>query len=366
MNKQLSLLNGLAILCVVISHSAGYGQAALFHWSDQIRATADPSYTAVGSLAYYALLTIRQFVAFSVAAFVFTSGWFITYAAGAQATLSWKIVRARLITILIPYLIWTFLFFIIDYARGVRPGFLDYVLKILTGGGSYYFIPLICYLYLLSPFLVPWARKHGVALLIGAAVVQLATMSLLYLSLLPAKPPVIDALYNFIVNWSLPLWIFYYVFGLVAGFNVEACSKWIDRVKWLTLASIIPLGIGAVVESDLVFRATGRSWGYIPIYLPLSLLALAIIISFLAFRIQSRAVGQILRWLGARSLGLYLTNSRAIGFSSSIVQRYAPAIEGQQLLYVPLQLLVGLGGPLLLMTIVSKSPARKYYRYLFG
>ncbi len=366
MNKQLSLLNGLAILGVVLSHAAGWGQTAMTSWADYIRTTVDPNFTPVGSLAYYVLIAIRQITAFGVAGFLVASGWFIAYAVGSQPTLSWKVVRARLSTLLIPYLIWSVLSFIADYGRGIGHSFLDYLRILLVTQGAYFFVPLVCSLYLLSPFLVPWVRKHGITLLIAAGVIQLVSMSLEYMIRLGISSPIVAITNTALHDWAVPRWIFYYIFGLAAGFHAEIFRKWIVRVKWPVLASIIPLGALAVLESDLVYRATGATWGNTPIYLMVSLLAMAVISSFLAFPVESVAVSKALRWFGTRAYGLYLIHSRLMGFTGLLIPRLVPAIARQSWIFMLLQFLVGLGGPLLFMVIISKSPARKYYRYIFG
>jgi peptidoglycan/LPS O-acetylase OafA/YrhL len=366
MNKQLSLLNGLAILGVVFSHAASWGQSAMYAWADHIRATLNPAYTSVGTLQYYILATTRQFAAFCVAAFLFASAWFIAYAVGHQPTVSWRVIRARLVTLLIPFLIWSTLTFIADYVRGMHYSAWDYLGLLLLTNSSNYFIPLLCYLYILSPLLIPWARAHGMTLLIVAGVIQLATMSLDYLALVGISSPLLDFLLTVTHNWAVPRWIFYYVFGLVSSLHVEAIKLWMIRVRWVMLALTVPLAALAVIENDLVFRATGRLWGYVPVYFVVSLYAVAVIITLLAFRIESLSIVKTLHWLGTRSYGIFLAHSRLMGLSAVAFQRFVPQITSQPLIFVLLQFLVGLGGSLLFMTVVSNSPARKYYRYLFG
>jgi len=53
-------------------------------------------------------------------------------------------------------------------------------------------------------------------------------------------------------------------------------------------------------------------------------------------------------------------------FVSRTIYHVAPWILGVQLLFQPIIIVAGLGVPLLLMLTVNKSPARRYYRYLFG
>ena len=49
-----------------------------------------------------------------------------------------------------------------------------------------------------------------------------------------------------------------------------------------------------------------------------------------------------------------------------VMQQVAPWILAFQILFVLLLVLIGVGVPLLLMTAVARSPARRFYRHLFG
>jgi peptidoglycan/LPS O-acetylase OafA/YrhL len=369
MNKRLAVLNGLAILGVVMAHATAFGQFAMYRseWVTLIQSAVNSSYAPIGTLPYYVLLILRQSTVFSVAAFIFASGWFITYTVGSQPTVSWKIVRSRIIALGIPYLIWSLAIYLSDYFLKIPHAPADYLILLVTSGanGAYYFVPLICYFYLLSPFLVPWARKHGRLVLGVAGAIQLATVLLRYLTLWTSSPT-LNFLNQFVPIWSIFNWVFYYMFGMVAGFNAEAAKRRIERVKWLALGLVIPLLALASVEYDIVFRATGITWGDMPFYFSTSLFSLAVIVSVLAFKIETLPVAKSLSWLGTRSYGIYLLHLRPMDIFGRLVFHFFPILAALPWLYVPVQFAIGLGSALLFMWVITKTPLRKYYRYLFG
>jgi hypothetical protein len=70
--------------------------------------------------------------------------------------------------------------------------------------------------------------------------------------------------------------------------------------------------------------------------------------------------------LGTKSLGVYMGNIPAIYVTAVIMYRLTPWVLGILPIYVPILFIAGLGGPLLFMWIVRKTPLRPAYRYLFG
>ncbi len=165
MTRRVFLLMGLAILAVILSHAAGWGQIAMFNWADRTRPVIAPNYDLVGTLDDYILLVIRQITAFAVPAFLFCSGFFVAFAARSnRGVFTWRMVRVRLVNLLIPYLIWSVLWYGLDTVQGhgYPPGkFLTNLVTGMTdGSGSYYFVPLVCQFYILSPFIMRLAKSR--------------------------------------------------------------------------------------------------------------------------------------------------------------------------------------------------------------
>ena len=83
MAKRLLLLNGVAIVCVILFHATGFGFTAMFAWAHRYREVSSPNFDAVGTGAYYAFRLIEQFVVFAIPAFLFVSGYFVSVASAA-------------------------------------------------------------------------------------------------------------------------------------------------------------------------------------------------------------------------------------------------------------------------------------------
>ena len=100
MFKRVFLLMGLATVAVVCSHAAVWGDMAMWWWADRWSPVSVPNYDMDATLPYYLLLIQRKLAHFSVPAFLFFSGFFLSYAASGSASgVSWKTVRTRVFTI---------------------------------------------------------------------------------------------------------------------------------------------------------------------------------------------------------------------------------------------------------------------------
>jgi peptidoglycan/LPS O-acetylase OafA/YrhL len=360
---------------VILSHAAGWGQIAMYDWILHIRETVDPAYNPLGGFSYYVLLSIRLIFSFSVAAFLYVSAWFVTYAVGKQSTLSWKAIRMRIYALLGPYLIWSIIIIAGNCILKQRDSVFGYLQKLFSTGvdGPYYYVPLLCYLLLLSPFLIPLARNHWKLLLIVTGAIQAAVMVIHYLGLVN-KGPVITTLGNITPDWSVPRWIFYFSFGLVSGFHANQIKAWATKIRWQALTMCFILIFLATFEYTAVYRYTeagspthrGIGWGDAPITLFTTLYALTFLIYFQTLDVKQSPFTKILYPLGKRSYGLYLIHMKAMEFIARLIYHFAPIILLYQIVYQPILWLFGFGGALLMMFVVENTPTRKYYRLIFG
>ena len=146
MIRRLLLLNGLAIMSVVIFHATGWGFVAMFSWTHRYMPVTSPNYDQVGSIWYYIGQIVEQFVVFSVPAFLFVSGFFIAFATGRnRPNVNWNTIKSRIQNLIIPYLVWSFLLFILLFAQGTRYSVKQYLVLLITGqtNPAYYFVPLL-------------------------------------------------------------------------------------------------------------------------------------------------------------------------------------------------------------------------------
>lgn len=370
MTRRIFLLNGLAILAVVLNHTTSWGITAMFWWTDAYRPVAVPNFDQIDSLSFYLLLAVRKLAVFAVPAFLFVSGFFVAYASrGSQTKLSWKFVRTRITNLLIPYLIWSVVIFGLDALQGIVHTPTEYLIKLVYSGasGGYSFVPLLCQLYLVAPLLVPFAQDHWRPLLAVTAILQLAVIVQPYLALaLGAEAPAFRVMQLAAPDWLFIRSGFFFAFGIVFGFHRKELYSWFTRYKWGLLAGLLVTGAVGVLEPLVFFYASGGRQLTFPHTVVTSLYATSFLLCYLAFDKVRIPFSKTLHKLAGKTYGLYLLHDMAMQFIARLTRQLVPWLLSQPLLFMPLVFAFGLAMPLLFMAAVLKSPARRAYRYLFG
>lgn len=369
MIRRLLLLNGLAILGVAINHAVGWGFVAMFWWTDRYSAVDVPNFDQLGSLSYYLLRVAEQLIMFAIPAFLFVSGYFVAVATGrTQKTVPWRTIGNRISTLLLPYVLWSLVMFSSDFVQGTSYSAVQYLRLLLIGGAApaFYYVPVIVQLYLLSPVLVPLARRRWQMLLLFAAVMQLGVTILHYPELLGVSAPQLDRLAAFSPNWLFFGYIFWFSLGVAGGFHLQGFAGWLLRYRWVLLGSAILWFVVGVVEWELVLRASPAEWLGQERLLSDEFYSAAILLSFLAFKGLAIPWPTQLAEIGTKSYGIYLSHSLFQEWSSKIVYHVVPGLLALQVLFVAILVFLGLAVPLLLMAAVRRSPANRYYRYVFG
>jgi len=367
MRKHVPLLRGLAILAVVCNHATGWGYTAMFWWTHRYRQVSSlPNYDQLGSLPYYGLVVIQQLALFSVPAFLFISGYFVAYAArGDSPALSWKIVRSQITHLLWPYLVWSLVIFIGDGVQGKRYSLVQYVGQLVTGGAvpAYFFVPLLCQFYLLSPLIARWGKTRGSLLIAVSVFIQLAATALAYLPLLGVALPLVVYTSGWLFIWQA----LYFPLGVVCGFHYSRLKPWLARVKWGLLAATVVFGVLSILESEALYRA-GFNDGWVRggFRFSAALYAVAFVLSFLAFDEISIPFARAISHLGTRSYGIYLLHPKILELVARAIYHVAPWVLAHQVVYQPLLVVSGVGIPLLFMNCAMKSRAKKFAHYLFG
>lgn len=370
MIRRLLLLNGLATLGAVMNHAVGWGFVAMFWWADRYRPVVAPNFDSFGSPSYYGLRMIEQLIIASIPAFLFVSGFFVAVATGRnQHTISWSVIRGRVVGLMIPYVLWSLVMFAVEFALlGVRYSAAKY-LKLLAVGGAtpaFYFVPLLCQLYILSPLLVPLVRQRWQLALGIALSIQLVVQLAQYPLVLGLQAPLAVMISQWLPSWTFPGYVFWFTWGVVVGFHLSKFKMWAASRRWLflTLAVVmIPLGM---FEWELLLRLSGQQWLAPTRVFSDELFSAALIMCFLAFNNVKLPFSNRLSELGTKSFGVYLVHSLVLVWTAKVIYRYAPWVLGHQLVFQPLLIVMGLGIPLLLMAAVNLSPARRYYQYIFG
>jgi peptidoglycan/LPS O-acetylase OafA/YrhL len=369
MVKRLLYLNGLAVLGVILYHSSAWGYISMFWWTDHYRPVAVPNFAQLGGLTYFVLRFIEGAIIFAIPSFLFVSGFFVSVATGrSQSTVSWKVVLTRIKTLAIPFLIWSILVLLFQLLQGQKYTLGGAVSAVLTGQiyPPYYYVPVLIELYLLSPFLVPLAKKRWELLLVVAGGVQLIVLLLRYPEILGLNIPLLEPFYFLTTGWLFPGYLFWFCFGIVFGFHLPQFKQTIVRFKWVSLAGIFVFFILGMAEWESLLRLSGQPWIGPQETLVDNLYAGAFILSFLAFESFIPPFSSQLANIGGKSYGIYLVHAPVLEFTARVIYHIAPILLATQLILQPILWVVGLGVPLVMMEIVDRSSARKFYGYLFG
>ncbi len=360
MFKRLLVLGGISIFLVPVYHASGYGFFAMFQWTDRYLPVSVPNYDQVGSLAFYVIVLIQQLSEFALPAFMFISGFFLAFAAGGERpTLRWKVVLARVKTMSIPLVLWTAIFFLFFLRR--LPADLDELFD------RYYYVVLLCQYYLIAPYIIAFAKNNWKIFLVVAALLDFGRFGLRYLDFFGIGFPGQQLLISLSPKWLLPNLFFWFALGMVGGFRQQPFVRWLRRWRWVLLITTIILAVLTMVEYQILARIAGEGW-LGPYFGGVSrkLYAFFFVMAFLAFENLPIPFSDAFSNLGVKTLGIYLVHSRLMYIVAVILYRYLPWILGNQLLYQLLLILAGLGGTLLLMEVVKRTPARRAYRYIFG
>ncbi len=391
MVRRLLLLNGLAILGVVLNHTVGWGFIALIWWADRYSPVAVPSFAAVGSFDYWLLRAGEGLAAFAVPAFLFVSGYFAAFALSravrapetnavraptalgltaqtASVSGVWSIVGSRIKMLVIPYLLWSAVYLVLDATLGSVYAPISYARRIAFGGAAagFYYVPLLIQYYLLAPFLVLLAQRRWKWLLAGALILQLTAILAIYLKALAPTSTLTQALDPLTPAWFFPGMCFWFAIGIIAGTHVAPFRTWVDQVHRMVLIATPVMFVAGMVEWETLTRAAPAPWTGQFRTLSDEFYSGAIILAFLGGGALAPHVADALQKLGVRSFGIYLVHTLGIIIAAKAISRLLPGLLPHQLLLQPLLIAATLIASLGLMWLVDHSPFRRYYRYIFG
>ena len=369
MIRRLLFLNGLAALGAVLNHASGWGFTAMLWWTERHRAGAAPDFSRIGSASYYILRAIEQLIMFSIPAFLFVSGFFIAFAVGReQKNIGWNTVGARIKNLVFPYILWSVAIFV---GRGFEspvgtPG--EYFKSLICGGASppYYYIPLLIQFFLLSPLIVLLVRRHWKPALLASGLIQFVILLASYPVILGRGVPAAKWIVDSVPGCFFPHSIFWFVFGVFAGFHLPILKGWLGRCKRYLPAVTIILALLAFAEWELLFRFSGADWLAPRVTVLDAFYAGSFILSYLAFERTDLPFMRQFGELGAKSFGVYLVHAPLLELISRATYHFASWVLAYPCVFVALLVAASVGIPLLFMNLVNHSPARPYYRFVFG
>jgi probable poly-beta-1,6-N-acetyl-D-glucosamine export protein len=369
MFRRLPVLCGLAILGIMVEHAVSYGFTALFSWSSSYQALLPPGYDPYASPQYVIFVVLRQFFFFGVPVFFFTSGFFVSFAIDKKiGAIRWSSVKARILGLIVPYLLWTIVSILADAMRGHILSVPGYLSRLLIGSDGFWFVPVLIVFYLLSPFISVWAQKNIRALLLILGFLQIAFIGVRYFWLAGTTNPVGMLITTDVNNIFILNWIFFFPFGLVVGLNQSKFKLFFDHNRYFIGAIF---GASFLLALLLAFQFNIYLRGYddwlTGIVTLLTLVySCSLILIFICRDSLPKPVMGWLKALGTRTYGIYLTHYFFMFYFSKVIYHFFPSLLALQLLFALAVLVVSLGGTLSLMWLVSKSPLKNQYELVFG
>lgn len=349
MNRQFGALQGFAILLVVLHHSIELGL--------DTQRLGDPP-VASGWITYV-LWTLWQLGILAVPTFLFISGCFFSYAAQGKnpPQLSWKVVRTGLKHLLWPYLFWSIAFYIWIYFRWNEVYTLAGDLKNLIVGYPFNFIPLIAFYYVLSPFLVRFARRFGFPLIVVIALYQLILLNLKNPGIIGFTfPDWMHFLAPPILRETMAMWGIYFPLGLVYSINTKTVLPQLQRLKWVLLTMAIMFFVISVLNRFSIWHFPLANY----------LCPLMFVLFIPTLKRDTIPLVRELEKAGKKSYGIYLSHLIALDFLLLCIHLFLPWLFSYQILLQPILFVFTWGIPLLVMNGVMRLPTRPMYRYVFG
>ncbi|NJM39551.1 MAG: acyltransferase family protein [Anaerolineae bacterium] len=393
MNRRLFLLNGIAIVAVVCNHATHVAYLALFanpNRPNLSELSGDTLGHSLSMLAYYVLFFMEKLAVFSVPAFLFTAGCFAAYGAQSAARKSAaqvgnyslinsplaKLARARIVGLVVPHIIWSLVAFGTEALRGQSYSASQYAARLLYGGALsfYFYVPVLCQLYVLLPWLAPLAKQRPQLALWLSGGAQALLLAVYYWmagagELSGPRGSSEGLSYWFQINrhWSFAgVWGFFFVLGLVYGFHAIKFKTALQKLRWVWLGATIALGAAMLAEADVFLGVLGINVRFSPVTLPANLYALACIACFLAFdQVQNPRLARVLLPQQPHLRHL-LTHGLVFENTRFVLTRLTPWQAVDQLLYQPALIALAVVIPVLVMAGLVRSPARRLYPFLFG
>jgi fucose 4-O-acetylase-like acetyltransferase len=370
MARRLLLLNGVAILGVVLFHTTGFGFTAMFFWAHRYRPVVSPNFDAAGGAAYYWLRLLEQaFASFCIPAFIFVAGYSAAILAGRNRTgLNAKSVTSRIQRLLVPYLLWSGIVLLALALQGrvYAPG--RYARMLLTGAANpnYYFIPMLIQLYVLAPLLVWIASRHWRVLLAVTGVLQVGMYVLQYGAVVGAEGSAWTAATYAVPKWLFVTHLFWFCAGMVAAFEPQRFGRLLDRARGVAPVAALALFAAGVVEWEWLLGISGSPWRENRTTLVDGFYAAAAILALLAHSGAFARVEHRLADLGGKSFGIYLAHGVVMEYTARGLYHLWPAVLGIQPLFQAVLIALGLAVPLGLMAALKRSRASALYPYVFG
>jgi surface polysaccharide O-acyltransferase-like enzyme len=348
MNRHFPALRGVAILLVVVNH-------AVTLTLDGVR---EHGFPPVPGWERAILVGLRSLGLVAVPLFLFLSGSFAVYAMrGKPLIAGYRSVRLSLQHVLIPYLLWSIIFYLGIYILLDQTFALGEYVKFLFVGYPFNFVPLLVFFYLVAPLLLRLADRAPWVLLLGIALYQLL---LFWVAISGEIGQMLPTWMAYLtppgLGLSFGLWGIFFPMGVVFGLRDQAVKRAVRRAAPVLL--VASFGLYLLVTLDVLGVVAAPLAGFL---LPMVFIPLMPVL-----RRELIPGAQALESLGRNAYGLYLTNLLMITVVLTAALAVAPS-----LFRVPV-VLAGLAGAAAIAAVslaaagLARSARPKLRLYVFG
>ena len=330
---------GLAIVLVVMGHSAGFG------WGFRD--------VPGGRLDFLYSVFVRNLALCSLPVFLFLSGyWLASTPFGSRGDYT-SFLRKRTSRIAVPYLFWSVFFLTLSALRSGVFSPSEFVLKILLGAadGPYYFIHLMLQFYVLAPFFSRWSRRTSA--LLWLVFLHIAVVAALYVLRFFYLPDLSYAA----VKLPFLSWLCFFPLGMYARRHPE----WVHTFgTWRLGAATLFLIVLVNVETCVLLRYSHIEFAISDIrFTPLLYAAAAI---FLMLQTTRWPWPKLLVRLGEYAFGIFFIHGfflRASGFALKKIPGLFDCQPAFQSLVVVSTLAASCVVILVMRRIIGKEPSSR-------
>jgi len=349
MRRHYPALRGVAIFLVILHHAIVLGISIPAGWGVETPTRVSEEILSILSMLGW----------IAVPVFLLISGSFYAYAArGNPPQISLKIVKANLSSLLWPYLVWSLVYYAVEWIGYGKIPTAPGIVKNLLVGYPYNFVLLIVFFIIISPMITRLTYRFGWAwLLILISVYQIFLIIVLdqaqYGLSLPAWTDylVVPVLARTMADWGI-----YFPLGMYLALNSQKVIPFLERMKWVFLAlALTSFGLAAAhVVGAIKFTGSRHLF-------PLFFVLFVPVIQrdWIPARRFFESAGKV-------AYGLYLIHFVLINILLLTFHAIFPWFLEQSLLLYPVLLFLGIFIPLSVINWINKSRIARISPYLFG
>jgi len=370
--REWDVIRGIAFLAIVLQHSIGQ-----FVYRKDI-----------SLLDAYTLAAVYHFIKFGVPAFVLLTGAALVY--NHYGTLNYaKFIRKRSIDILIPYFLWTAIYYAYMFpGQSINVAWFKEVGQQIiapTLGYHFWFIIMIFQFYLLFPLFLKgltWAIKrrdqhvgrtlNSFLVLTGLGYLLLMWVSYKYLPNHASSYPSFMQVLITNRNSNFLFYSFYFIFGTVLAIELDHWRKIIKRsFRWNMILFLVTygwagyelfIGSGYNLPINLNWSTTLKPSMFILVFSEL----VALYMIGMKVAIKTNQIQALTSWIGRYSYGAYLIHALLLGALVKYIDGYLlmyPVLNRHYVLVTFVAFLIVSIASTLTCFMLSKIP---FGRYLTG